>query len=277
MNSMNTLEQYLENLLGEDFSSVVKREKTEFDRLASPFGKCIVLVGAGNLSRQVLLSLRRDGIEPLAFADDNPALQGKSVDGVQVLSHQQAAEKYGSSAVFVITIWNNKHSFVQTRKELTAIDCNKVISAITLRWKYAIELLPFYWLDVPSKTIKNSSFIKSAFLLWNDKFSRQEYLAQLKFRILGDFDSLSAPLQQESYFPNDLFDLLPDERFVDYGAYDGITIKNFLKRQNEFKGKIVAYEPDPMNFDLVKKYTSNLDNNISKRIVNLPLAVGAKH
>ncbi len=274
---MKSTEVELEELLNEDITSVLEREKTAFDQLASPFEKSLVLVGAGNLGRQVLACLRKDGIEPLAFVDNNPSLQGKSVEGVQILSRKQAAEKYGVSATFVVTIWNTEHSFVQTRKELTELSCQKVVSAVTLRWKYAEALLPFFWLDVPSKTTKSATLIKSAFSLWGDEFSRREYLAQLKFRILGEFDSLSAPVPTESYFPDDLFDLLPDERFIDCGAFDGITVKHFLKRQKEFSGKIVAYEPDPANFELLKQYISSLANGIAGNIMPLPYAIGAKH
>lgn len=272
----NEIETELDKLLSEDISSVCEREKTAFDIMVAPFEKMLVLVGAGSLGRQVLACLRRDGIEPLAYVDNSPSLQGKFIEGVQVLSRQQAAEKYGSSAAFVVTIWNTEHSFIQTREELTRINCKKVVSAITLRWKYPEILLPFFWLDVPSKTCENSDLIKSAFSLWDDEFSRQEYLAQLKFRILGEFDTLSAPVQQESYFPEDLFDLLPDEKFVDCGAYDGITIKNFLKLQKEFSGKAVAYEPDPVNFDTLKLYINNLAESIRENIIPLPYAVGAK-
>ena len=273
---MQPAEFEIEELCRENILSVVEREKTTFNRLVSPFDKALVLVGAGSLGKQVLSCLRKDGIEPVAFADNSPALQGKAVDGVQVLSRHQAAEKYGSSAAFVVTIWNTDHSFIQTRKELTEINCKKVVSAISLRWKYSKSLLPFFWLDVPSKTCENASLIKSAYSLWADEFSRQEYIAQLKFRIWGDFDSLSEPVPQESYFPDDLFDLLPDERFVDCGAYDGITIKHFLKRQKEFKGKIVAYEPDFTNYNLLKKYITNLDENTRNNVIYLPYAVGAK-
>jgi len=274
---MKSIENELDKLLNEDMSSVLKREETEFDQLALPFEKSLVLVGAGNLGRQVLTCLRRDKIEPLAFADNNPALQGQLIEGIPVLSRKQAAEKYGAFAAFVVTIWNTDHSFVQTQKEFKELNCKKVISAVTLRWKYPSSLLPFFWLDVPSKTIKNAELIKSVFPLWGDEFSRKEYLAHLKFRILGEFNSLSAPVSQESYFPDDLFDVLPKENFVDCGAFDGITVKHFLQRQKEFTGKIIAYEPDPANFKLLKQYISNLKTVKADNIKPLPYAVGARH
>jgi FkbM family methyltransferase len=274
---MLSLENEFDSLLDESYSSVILREETEFDRLASPFEKSIVLVGAGNFGKKVLACLRKDGIEPLAFADNNPVLQGNSIDGINVLSWQQAAEKYNKSAVFVVTIWNTAHSFNKSREELKNLGCINVISSIPLRWKYEKELLPFFWLDLPNKIIKKSSSIKSVHSYWSDEFSRREYLAQLKFRILGDFDSLSEPVVQESYFPEDIFDLLPGENFIDCGAFDGITIRRFLARQNGLMGNIVAYEPDPLNFDLLMQNSSLLASSIRKRILLLPFAVGAKN
>lgn len=273
---MNSIENKLEKLLSEEISSVLEREKTEFDRRVSPFEKSLVLIGAGNLGKQVLTCLRKDNIEPLAFADNNPVLQGKIIEGIPVLSRRQAAEKYGTSAAFVVTIWNTNHSFIQTQEELTALNCKKVVSAVTLRWKYPENLLPFFWLDIPSKTVRNAESIKAVLPLWSDEFSRKEFLAQLQFRILGKFDSLSSPVPQESYFPDDLFDLSSEEQFVDCGAFDGITLKHFLRRQKRFNGKIIAYEPDPANFELLRQYISKIPSDTAITIKPLPYAVGAK-
>jgi FkbM family methyltransferase len=48
-----------------------------------------------------------------------------------------------------------------------------------------------------------------------------------------------------------------DEVFIDCGAYCGDTINDFFKYCREYK-KIIAFEPDPSNFDaLSKKYGNN--------------------
>ena len=269
-------EEELDLLLSEDISTAIERETKEFDKLTTPLGKSLVLFGAGNLGRQVLAQLRKDGMELLAFADNNPAVWGKFVDGVQVFSPSDAADNFGHIATFVVTIWNTEHSFVETKKQLVALGCINVVSAIPLRWKYSKTLLPFFWLDIPSRTLEEAELARSAFSLWADEFSRREYLAQMKYRILGEFDSLSSPVQQESYFPHDIFNLRSDEKFIDCGAYDGITIKQFLKRQIDFVGKIVAYEPDPINFDQLQQYISSLTDYNKNCIIPMPYAVGAQ-
>jgi hypothetical protein len=93
MNEISEKEN-LETLLSEPIASVVKREQSTFDDLAVPFEKSLVLFGAGGLGKKTLTGLRRIGMEPLAFADNNPVLWGKEIDGVKVLSLKDAAEKF---------------------------------------------------------------------------------------------------------------------------------------------------------------------------------------
>lgn len=276
MEQDKALHTEMDKILNRDIVSVTEWQKSAFDEFVQPFQESIVLFGAGNLGRRMLACLRQNGIEPKAFSDNNPNLVGKSIDGLQVISPEEAAGKYGSTCAFVVTIWNTEHSFIQTRKQLSALNCKKIVSAVLLRWKYAESFLPFFWLDLPSKTIEKADLIRSAFSLWADEFSRTEYLAQLRFRILGDFDPLSAPVAQESYFPDDIFSLREDEVFVDCGAFNGITLQQFLKRQKSFKGKIAAFEPDPANFEDLRKYVADLPAGVKENTHIRPFAVGSR-
>jgi FkbM family methyltransferase len=199
------------------------------------------------------------------------------IDGLTVLSPREAATRFGHSAAFVVTIWNTNHSFVETQKKLQGLGCIKVISAATFRWKHPETFLPFFWANLPSKTVEQAGQVRSAFTLWADDFSRQEYIAQLRWRISGDFDLLSLPVPQDSYFPEDIFQLEPAEHFVDCGAYDGVTIRQFLNKQTIFTGRVLAFEPDPANFVNLKKYISSLDVSLHEQLKILPYAVGARH
>jgi len=277
MNNMNqtTAELHIEEILREDLATVKSREKNSFDQLIAPFNQSIVLFGAGNLGQQVLSQLRKDGVEPLAFADNNVAIHGTTVSGLNVLSPQSAAVQYGQSAAFVVTAWNTNHSFVETKKMLEALGCAKVVSVATFRWKHPETFLPFFWAELPSKTCEHKEDILSILPLWADNFSRGEYLAQLQWRVWGDFDFLARPVPQESYFPDDIFTLLVDEKFVDCGAYDGITIQQFLSRQPSFTGSVLAFEPDPANYTRLRTYTSNLDSKLRVMIEAFPYAVSA--
>jgi len=267
----------LEMLFSEPLDSVRQREQSAFDSLATPFENSLVLFGAGGLGKKTLAGLRKIGIEPLAFADNNPDLWGKHVDGIRVLSLNDAAEKFGQSAVFVITIWKGEavDTMAERHQQLKNLGCAKIIPFSYLYWKYSDVFLPHYAFDIPHKVFGQASDVKKTFLLWEDDASRHEYLAQLKWRMLMDFDSLPAPVLHEIYFPNDLVSITSNELFVDCGAYDGDTLRSFLNIQGTFSGNIVAFEPDPENFVKLEKYVSQLPKDTKERINIYPFAVGA--
>jgi FkbM family methyltransferase len=268
-------EHALADLLRESPGSVEVRERDTFDAELKPFGGRVVLVGAGNLGRRVLARLRQDGAEPLAFTDNNRAAWGKEVEGLRILPPEEAARQFGKKALFLVTIWNDHHRFLDTRDQFTGLGCARVIPVTSFRWKHHAEFLPFFWEDRPSKVYPQADAVREVLALWSDDYSRREFLGQVRWRCLGDFEAIAAPVAEESYFPDDLFDLTSDEVFVDCGAFDGVTIRAFLKRQGAAFCQVVAFEPDPTNYDKLTSYAASLPPNLANKVNLLPRAVGA--
>jgi len=279
MDQNKSLKAELDELLSEDVASVIERERTAFDRLIEPFGKSLVLFGAGNFGRQVLACLRRDGNEPLAFVDNNSSLWGKTVDGIPVFSPYEAARRFGQRAAFLITIRSpeSQHRFVETKQRLHTLSCRRVVSFMPFLWKYAETFLPYFYIDLPHKIYDNAEALKDTFNLWADAESRRAFFTQLEWRVLPDFDSLPGRTIYKPYFPKDIFSLRADETFVDCGAYDGDTIREFLDHSGGSFNRIVAFEPDPRNFQNLATYVGNLPKGIGEKIILLNKAVGAKH
>ena len=270
------LETQLNELLGESLESILNRERTTFDHLTKPFGDRIVLFGAGGLGRKTLLGLRKIGIEPLAFADNEPKLWNTTIERIKVFSPQDAANKFGRNATFIMTIWRGGGGDRQAerQKQLEDLNCANVISFGTLFWKYPDVFFPHGYLELPSTFRQNGEELRNLFYLWADDDSRREYLAQLRFRMRLDFDGLSSPVLHKQYFPDDLYAILPEEVFVDCGAFDGDTIREFLLHQNNFSGEILAFEPDQMNFQKLQEYISTLPEPIRKKVVAKQVPVG---
>src|SRR5438270_6047006 len=128
----------LELLLSESPAAALRRERDAFDQLAAPFEKRLVLFGAGGFGRRTLAGLRSLGIEPLAFADNNRAVWGRSIGGLRVISPVDAALGFGDSAAFVVTIWNGqaKDRMADRVRQLQDLGCQRVIPAGFLFWKY---------------------------------------------------------------------------------------------------------------------------------------------
>ena len=272
-----TLKNELDRLLEEEVSSVIKREKISFDELVDPFGKSLVLFGGGSLGQKVLARLRQDNIEPLAFTDNNPALWGTDIEGINVLSPFEAAEKYGERAAFIITIWSPQsgHRFKLTKQKLIELNCKQVVSFVPLFWKYSDTFLPDMFMDMPHKIYEHTDAIRETFNLLADNESRMTYLTQLKWRIIANYDGLPERSKQTQYFPEDIFPLSTDEVFIDFGAFDGDTIKIFLSKTESFFARIVAIEPDPINFKRLSMFVQKLPERIKGKISLLQKAVGS--
>jgi FkbM family methyltransferase len=271
-----TLED-LEALLSEGVDAALQRERSAFDELASPFEERLVLFGAGGFGRRTLAGLRRVGIEPLAFADNDRRLWGSSVNGVRVVSPQDAAREFGRSAAFVVTIWNGQGSdrMADRIRQLTGLGCQKAMPAGFLFWKYAEVFLPYYPLDLPHKLLMRADEVRKVFHLCSDGASRREFLAQIAFRLLLDYDSLGSPGREEHYFPKDLFSLSPNEVLVDCGAFDGDTILSFVRQQGVEFSRILAFEPDPLNWPKLQETVAALPDNVRGKVTCSKQAVGA--
>ncbi|MCX6006832.1 MAG: FkbM family methyltransferase, partial [Chloroflexi bacterium] len=276
--SQPSLEDQLEGLLSEPIISAMDRERNTFDELATPFNNSLVLFGAGGMGRKTLAELRQVGIEPLVFADNNASLWGYKVEGVSVFSPQAAAQQFADRAAVVVTIWRagGNHRLEHTRQQLLALGCSKVVSFGPLFWKYADIFLPYYAIDLPHRLLPQADQIVRAFGLWADGASRREYLAQVRWRLQLDFDSLPSPVAHAQYFPDNVFSLSEDEVFVDCGAYDGDSLRVFVERQPSFRGSIFAIEPDPGNLKALKRYVATLPASWREQIKVFPWAVGAR-
>jgi FkbM family methyltransferase len=266
----------LETLLAEDEAAAAKRARTEFDRQAGSLRDSLVLFGAGGIGKKMVAGLRKIGIEPLAFADNNSALWDTRISAVPVYSPRVAAEKFGKTAVFVVTIWRGEgsdrmHDHVWEMREL---GCACVLPFGFLFWKYAEVFTPHYSFDLPEHVLQQKEDVRKASSLFCDEASRREFLAQLRWRLLLDFDGLPPPVAHTIYFPDDLIVLQPDEVFVDAGAFDGDTIQSLVAKQGAAFAGVIAFEPDPANFARLTTYVASLPIDVRRKIELHPVGLG---
>jgi FkbM family methyltransferase len=81
-----------------------------------------------------------------------------------------------------------------------------------------------------------------------DNHSRDVLAAYYNLRISGKTSYIKGLFSDDQYFP-DFIKLRDGEIFVDCGAYDGNTIKAFIKHMGDLNySQIYAFEPDARNF-----------------------------
>lgn len=264
----------IESLLSEPLHAVVEREQGEFERLLASTQNRVVLYGAGSLGTRALRCLRSFGIEPLALADGDPLRWGTIIEGVAVLSPLEAAQRYGSDALFLVTIWNAKQRFAETSSSLTRMGCSTIAPPSSLQWRFAETFLPFFSSDLPRQVIRCRRDVLAASMLWADERSRREYLAHIKWRLRGDFEALLPPTAEEQYFPS-FVELVPDEVFLDCGAYDGDTLRALIEHSKGVFREAVAVEPAPETLSNLETWVAELPAPVRGKIEVHGCALGS--
>jgi FkbM family methyltransferase len=265
------LKRGLSALLNQDPAAVSRNMREKYDRLAGRKGESIVLFGAGVVGRIALEGLRRAGLEPKAFADNNPQLRNTTVDGVPVLPAADAVRKFDRDCAFVVTIYNGR----TVREQLRSLGCSTAIPFDCLFLKYSDLFIPHMSLDLPDEIFLQAGLVEKAFDLWADEPSRVEYVAQLKYRTTLDSRwTREYDLAEDTYFPKGLAHLTHDEVFVDCGAFDGDSLHEFLQRSGGNFQRALAIEPDRGTFLRLREFLHSLPLETQEKVRAFNVALG---
>ncbi len=241
-----------------------------FDRLAKPYSDHVMLFGAGEFGRWILARLRKVGVEPICFVDNNQVLWGSTVQGLKVLSPSDAAQQFGKAATFIVTVFNGSSA----RRQLRDNGCTRVLPALVLFWKYPDEFMPDLGIDAPERILEQEEHIRGCFSLLSDEQSRQELCDQIEWRYWMRPEYLPLPFNpDELYFPSDLVAENEQEVLVDCGAFDGDSVRSFMRRGKSFK-HVYALEPDAANLVGLHASLFGLPEEIQRKVTIWPYAVG---
>lgn len=234
----------------------------------------VVIAGAGVLGRRLLQGLRENGLDPVAFADNDSNRWNTRVDGVPVLSVTDAAARYAEQALFVVAVWNagRRRNQVDVRDQLLRAKCRNVVSFAHVFRCFPDALLPYFAIEEPERALRSADAIAEAFGLLEDEASRTTFLGQLRWRLDADFEQLPSPREEPQYFPSDLYTLRTDETFIDCGAFNGDTLREFLALTNGAFTRYYALEPDPANFASLERNVKSFAPPTAARVTCLPLA-----
>jgi len=262
----------LNAILSADTSEAMRAVAEAIRQRLDAVGGKLILMGSKDLGRAALKASRKAGLNPLAFTDNNPEKVGTTVDGLQVISPAEAVRRYRGDAVFVITVY--------TSESLWAQACGlgvEPVSFTRLAWTFSDAFLPYYGLDDPRIISRNANEIRSCMDVWADETSRAENLAQLQWRTTLKPEVLGGHCPAvDTLFAPDLVVLNDHESFVDCGAFDGDTVKQFLGRTEGKFQFITAFEPDRVNFSKLEKLTAGLPGANPFNIHLFPNALGSE-
>jgi FkbM family methyltransferase len=265
----------LQALIDSFASKILSTEQLETE---SPHWDSLVLFGCGMQGRKTLAGLREVGIEPLAFVDNNPKLCGVKVEGLEVVPPELAALRFPHAA-YIMTIWSDRlgHPLGEVRTQMSNFGVSSVFSFTALSRIFPETFLPDFFMDKPEKLLSSLDDIKNTAEIWEDQYSLEEYIAQIKLRMTLDLEAVTRVTDYRAYFPRDLFTLSTEkEVFVDCGAFDGDTLKDFLKEVDSKFKKFIAVEPDVINYQRFRDLVHREYQTHSSKILPFNLAVGER-
>lgn len=260
------LGEKLSALLAEPVASAEARERRTFAASQTGTDGTVVLFGAGRLGRLCARSLRRAGVPLRAFCDGNPALQGMIQEGAEVLSPAEAAQRFGSTALFVVAIWTGtaRESMADRIAYLRKLGCAHAVAYPSLVWVHGTEETPFHSFTLPSRLLAHAGEFRKLASLMSDEESRRTLVTVLRQRLLGEFDARQPAADQ--YFPADLVALTDDEVVIDGGAFNGDTLQAFLLRIGARFCEYHAFEPDPTNAESLRLRIRGMPREVQARI-----------
>lgn len=221
----------------------------------------VVIFGAAKLGATIARQLRAIGVEVAGFTDNDPRRWGSEYEGLPLM----APGDIPASQPMVIA--------------------SKYVKDIAAGLgERAFRPIPHYLLPIfhpqhfegiyhhlsASLIQESREEILEAYAMLEDDASRRLFATLIKFRLT--LDPLDLPdAEPDQYFPG-FWPWAPAEAYVDIGACDGDTLRDFLARADGRFARYVALEPDPAN---LKTLRASIPASFANKVAVVPQAAGA--
>lgn len=258
-------------------------------------GAPVVLFGAGGLGEELFSTLKIHGVQPLCFCDNNDAKEGNSYCNIPVITFQELKKLHRESLIVI-----SSHKYIRPMTDQLLgngfssdqIFCKIFDASAPIVFMYAMigtqSLLSNYKSQCHDRVIldvllDHERSLSDAYNVLSDEHSKGLFISKLalmasdrNFELFKDFIlTYSQPVlefgfgnyegtpEDYYYFNNDVLTPVPDEVYVDVGAYDGDTVDTFIKACKRFEvsyKRIHAFEPDPYCYEALLKHTADYEN-----------------
>lgn len=210
--------------------------------------KPIALYGMGDGAEKVIHYLRGFGKEPTAVFASDDFVRGQSFLGYKVRKYADLTAEYGEFIVLV--------SFGTQRRDVI----DNILRIADEQETYAPNVPLFgeglfdydYFLRYESELTK-------AYDNLADEKSREVFLQLCEYNISGEIAYLMAAATEQSEAYR-LLNLGKNEVYLDLGAYNGDTVREFVRLVQGCYKQILAVEPDDKNFAKLQKNTIDLSD-----------------
>lgn len=231
-------------------------EKVEANRDMLDGYAPIFIYGTGTFAQDVHRVLLDKGLPVYGFVD-HMERETPSLYGMPIYTPDQAAEVKGADkAIVILGLHNYQADVAKITARLDKAGFSKILSSIDLYDLFVKELGVRYWLTSRDYYFSLASVLKEMDALLTEDASISLFRSVIAYRLTGDVEKLSAPDTINLYHPIDLPSWKAPLRFVDCGAFNGDTLKDFIKNNISIQA-VAAFEPDLTNYAKLSRFVSS--------------------
>lgn len=206
--------------------------------------KRVAVVGAATIGMNLIKELTSVGVAVVGVFDDEPKIQGLRTCGFTVRSTQSLVELDREVILIMAT-----HRFLYLKRRLTNMGFVNVwpFCLLNLQWPKLFAVHSFYE-RLHENLFLNRDSIRHLACHLEDILSQKVLDAIIGFRLTLDPELLVPCLSPSAYLAPDILEFSERETMVDGGAFDGDTIRNFLRKINNHFRSVVCFEPSQGSF-----------------------------
>jgi FkbM family methyltransferase len=223
-------------------------------------GRAIALLGAGQTGALVAHAL---GDAASCFLDDTPDKQGLVLHGLPVQEVDNGLRQLPDGALVVVCIFSSRHQFARTRERVRSVRPDCTVASFAEVLHLFEQGLPNLYLDTLARQLALLPRLRTLRARLADARSREVLDAHLHMRLCADFTAETDARDALGFL------CVPDSAvlsFVDGGAFDGDTLRDFLAWRHGRFGRVVACEPDRGNADRLRGFVATLDPEARARV-----------
>lgn len=221
----------------------------------------VLIYGAGNRGKNVATFLLDCGHEVIGLADT-------AANGMETwldLPIRRLEDWWTSgvpcSTTIVVAIHNCGVDMGPLLAQLAQRATGRIINPVEFQAIFQGQFPDSYWLSGPDAYAGQNGNLSALEQLLADDNSRDLLRRVVEFRLTGNYSALPEPTPAEQYCPSDLPRWPNPLRFIDAGAFNGDTLRQFKRCGYAFE-QIVTFEPDPKNFDQLSRCIEDLGGGI---------------
>ena len=224
------------------------------------------LFGAANMGQKFTAILQKLDIQIMGIADNNSLLWRTLICGVEVVN----PNRIPYDDIIIVTSKYVKEINQQLQKKGYA----NILPHYVLSVYFPKEFSNNAHEDCREILARQKKEIWKAYKLLSDVQSKDVFLQLLKFRVTLDPNTLPEPMGNE-YNPIHIWNYSANEVYVDVGAYNGDTLRQFLSSVGEEFLEYHAFEPDERTYN--ELISNDFNNNINNKLHFYNLGVGSEN